>query len=324
MRRKNALPISALENADPTSSLSLIAGLCSLALGVIFYFLLRGQLGFLHLGSKINLPINIIFLNSAPSFFHSLAFTSFSVAFGVPKLRAVMAWCLAGFVWESAQGLLPFLGTHDAHDIYASCIGSMCGGIVRAILERIFYQSRPLLPISRSRLKMKMITACFGGLTCIATSPPRNFNSEHRTFVCPIYIDLATMRAQFAVEGVREILLPGRVIISGSKLLVQEKHSGIHVFDNSDPALPVAKSFIKIIGNTTMKAVGDLVYADNFVDLLTLDVSGETPVLVSRTADAFPWNPYHDITNERLAFAQTQPEKSRGVVVGTEKCPETK
>ena len=150
MRRKNALPISALENADPTSSLSLIAGLCSLALGVIFYFLLRGQLGFLHLGSKINLPINIIFLNSAPSFFHSLAFTSFSVAFGVPKLRAVMAWCLAGFVWESAQGLLPFLGTHDAHDIYASCIGSMCGGIVRAILERIFYQSRPLLPMMRS------------------------------------------------------------------------------------------------------------------------------------------------------------------------------
>jgi hypothetical protein len=86
--------------------------------------------------------------------------------------------------------------------------------------------------------------------------------------------------------------------------LINEFHAGIHIYDNSDPSNPTALSFLPIPGNVDMAIRNDRLYADNYVDLLTFDVSDPSqPKLLNRLEEVF----YH------YGF---QPE--RGYIIGYE------
>jgi len=65
----------------------------------------------------------------------------------------------------------------------------------------------------------------------------------------------------------------GKIYYKDNKIFVNEFLKGIHIIDNSDPINPVKIKFIEIIGNKDIAIKGQILYADNLTDLVTLDIS---------------------------------------------------
>lgn len=64
----------------------------------------------------------------------------------------------------------------------------------------------------------------------------------------------------------------GKFYVKDNYLYVNELDKGIHVLDNTNPANPVEIVFISIPGNRDIAIKGDYLYADNYYDLVTIDI----------------------------------------------------
>jgi hypothetical protein len=74
-----------------------------------------------------------------------------------------------------------------------------------------------------------------------------------------------------------------------SLLFVGEAQKGIHIIDNSDPLNPQPIHFLQIIGNSDIAIKGNILYANNLSDLVSIDISDFNDIKVlSRVEEVFP------------------------------------
>ena len=97
-------------------------------------------------------------------------------------------------------------------------------------------------------------------------------------------------------EGVTEIksdepepiVLGGKIYIKDNMLFQVEVSKGVHVLDITNPAQPVKKAFIQIPGAQELSIKGNLLYSNNFNDLVVIDISNAQNVtLVKRLTSVF-------------------------------------
>lgn len=80
----------------------------------------------------------------------------------------------------------------------------------------------------------------------------------------------------------------GKLYIKDSLLFMTELNEGIHIYDNSNPALPKPIGFIRVAGNKDLAIRNQSLYIDNFYDLVAIDISDiNNPIEVSRLKKAF-------------------------------------
>ena len=105
----------------------------------------------------------------------------------------------------------------------------------------------------------------------------------------PIYKTPTELRSEVVkMEAAREIKNPGKIYSYDRYLLVNELREGLHIIDNQNPSSPVSIGFLKIGGNQDMAVKGNILYADNYIDLLAIDLTNITsPQVVKRREDAF-------------------------------------
>src|SRR5450432_1656396 len=109
------------------------------------------------------------------------------------------------------------------------------------------------------------------------------------TFYEPVYKTTAEVRANIKSNPAREIKEPGKIVILGNYIFLNEVDKGIHVIDNSNPASPKNIAFIDIPGNIDLAVKGNTLYADLYTDLVTLDISNPLNVVKTNIADGvFP------------------------------------
>jgi hypothetical protein len=111
-----------------------------------------------------------------------------------------------------------------------------------------------------------------------------------RTFVQydPVYMSEQQIRKDIETEAARELENPGKMYVYGSYVFVNELREGVHVLDNSDPRNPQNIGFINIPGNVDIAIKNNILFADNYMDLLALDISDvNQPELLYRDEDAF-------------------------------------
>ncbi|MFT6947560.1 MAG: hypothetical protein ACJARP_001985 [Vicingaceae bacterium] len=84
-------------------------------------------------------------------------------------------------------------------------------------------------------------------------------------------------------------------------LLINERGTGVHIFDNSNPDSPHKISFMNIPGNFDMAIRNNVLYVDSYDDLLALDVSDITNIQLLNRVDAI--------------FPASHPSRS-GVIIG--------
>ncbi|MBT8232801.1 MAG: hypothetical protein KJN84_09240, partial [Bacteroidia bacterium] len=78
-------------------------------------------------------------------------------------------------------------------------------------------------------------------------------------------------------------------------IFINELYKGVHVIDNSNPATPTNTAFINIPGNLDVAIKGNKMYADSYVDLLTIDITDlQNPTIDCRDEDVFTLYNYHE------------------------------
>ena len=136
-----------------------------------------------------------------------------------------------------------------------------------------------------------------------------------RTFI--EYESVFVQPEEFRVDNIdffesRLLENPGKIYYYKNTLIVNEKYEGIHLYDNADPTAPVYKGFISIPGNLDVSIKNDIMFADNYVDLLTIDVSDiENPQLLDREEEVFN---IYDFWTDRGYFIYTK-ETERSIEV---------
>lgn len=113
-----------------------------------------------------------------------------------------------------------------------------------------------------------------------------------RTFV-PVTRSLKELRTGVKAESARALQRPGKMYVKGSYLFINEIKEGIHVIDNSNPASPQFISFINIPGNGDISVRDNILYADSYSDLVSIDISDPAqPKELNRINDVFQWGQF--------------------------------
>jgi hypothetical protein len=111
-----------------------------------------------------------------------------------------------------------------------------------------------------------------------------------RTFVQfePVYLTEAQARAGITVEGPRPVGETGKIYAWKQYLFLGERNKGIHVIDYSNPAQPQQIAFWNLPGNVDMAIRDHYLYADQYMDLVTFDISNmQQPVQVCREENVY-------------------------------------
>ena len=114
--------------------------------------------------------------------------------------------------------------------------------------------------------------------------------TETRVFkqYTPVSFTTNQVRQGLNVSTARGLVNPGKLYTKDGYLFINEIKQGIHVIDNRDPANPKPLAFINIPGNGDMAVRDNFLYADSYMDLVTLDISNLTNIReVARTQNVF-------------------------------------
>ncbi|MBC6108884.1 LVIVD repeat-containing protein [Pedobacter fastidiosus] len=80
----------------------------------------------------------------------------------------------------------------------------------------------------------------------------------------------------------------GKIYIYNDYLFINEPNEGIHIYNNSNPSAPTNVAFLQIPGNVDLAIHNNILYADNFIDLLAFDLSNMSNIKqVKRVTDVF-------------------------------------
>ncbi|MEN0006468.1 MAG: hypothetical protein AAF798_20110 [Bacteroidota bacterium] len=122
----------------------------------------------------------------------------------------------------------------------------------------------------------------------------------------PVFMTAEEIRQDITIQAPQELQSPGKIYYYQDYLLINERGKGIHILDNSNPASPIALSFIAIPGNNDMAVRNNLLYADNYIDLITLNISNpQNPVYLTRTEDVFPAHRFEEERGYVVDYVET-------------------
>jgi len=104
----------------------------------------------------------------------------------------------------------------------------------------------------------------------------------------PFTRTLKDIRSAVKAESAHILKRPGKLYTKGKYLFINEIKQGIHVIDNSDPSNPVFVSFISIPGNGDLAVRDNILFADSYTDLVSLDITDPVNVKeVGRVQNVF-------------------------------------
>jgi hypothetical protein len=165
----------------------------------------------------------------------------------------------------------------------------------------------------RQRLFLVPLLFCL-----IAISGCQDKTFKTYTANVPTYISYEAFRTMEPVlSSSQDVKNPGKIYIKGQYLFINERYEGVHVFDNTDPSNPHSLGFIAIHANMDMAMKNDILYVDNYTDLLAIDLSDPmNPELVSRTEDVFNFTNGGAIPGIDANFPIAEFNPAFGVITG--------
>jgi hypothetical protein len=129
----------------------------------------------------------------------------------------------------------------------------------------------------------------------------------------PVYLSNDNMRQDATTEGSRALQNPGKIYFYNDYIFINELREGIHVIDNSNPRSPQNIAFLAIPGNVDVAVKDNILYADNYMDLLAIDITNPAaPTQLSRQQDVFPLLGQDDNGNTLAYYNEEEITEVRG------------
>ncbi len=167
---------------------------------------------------------------------------------------------------------------------------------------------------------MRQTKTIFSALLLLILVATSCTDQIYETFTAnaPVYLSYEELRSAVKITAAREMNNPGKIYFKDNYIFINEKMKGVHVYDVSDPKNPQNKGFIEIPGNIDMAIKDNILYADSYVDLVSIDVSNFAGIKeVGRVQKVFPYTlPKYNV---KLPLAKL--DETKGVVIGWEEKP---
>jgi len=162
--------------------------------------------------------------------------------------------------------------------------------------------------------QFKNITLTIVSLLAMATSCTDKI-FETYTANSPVYMTYDALRSGVKMSAARDLNTPGKIYFKDQYIFINEPMKGVHVYDVSDPANPQNKGFIEIPGNVDIAIKDNILYADSYVDLVSIDISSLAAIKeVGRIQKIFPYT--LPVYNTNYPVAQL--DETKGIVTGWE------
>jgi hypothetical protein len=164
------------------------------------------------------------------------------------------------------------------------------------------------------KAKIIPIISLFSVFSIFFTSCEDSTYKEYKGYA-PVYLSYKDLRAAVAEEQRTDLKNPGKIYFKDNYIFIVEELEGVHVYDNTDPASPVKKSFVKLPGVVDISISGFIMYADSYVDLVVLDVENIDNIHeVGRVKDIFPYT----VPAYKNDYPATNIDIEKGVVIAWE------
>lgn len=127
----------------------------------------------------------------------------------------------------------------------------------------------------------------------------------------PVYLSYENLRKSIKTSEEVPLKTPGKIYFKDDYIFINELNKGIHIYDNHNPSAPTYKTFIEIPGNVDIAIQGNLLYADNYVDLIAIDLSSlDNIVEKHRIKNVFRYSLPPTNNNYRIG----EIDKNKGIV----------
>jgi hypothetical protein len=122
-----------------------------------------------------------------------------------------------------------------------------------------------------------------------------------------VFLQMSDIRSQeIKIMPGKALENPGKIYIFHDFLLINEPQKGIHIIDNTNPSSPRAISFIPIPGNVDLAVNANILYADNYADLLAFDITQIQNIRLKKRVEDVFMNHYTDFkTSTILTYKDT-------------------
>lgn len=139
-----------------------------------------------------------------------------------------------------------------------------------------------------------LLSICFlTVLVGFTNSCTKDTITESYSIFKPVYHTKAEVKANAKSGPALAITNPGKLFVKGNYAFLSELDKGVHIIDFSNPAAPKNIAFINIPGCVDLAVRGNYLYADCYTDLVTIDISNPTAVVVQQFIEGvFPHRQY--------------------------------
>ena len=149
---------------------------------------------------------------------------------------------------------------------------------------------------------------CYDEDCCYDCGPYREWGYR------PVYSNL--LDDIVSLEEPHMVSSPSKIYLYKHYLLVNEAQKGVHIIDNTDPRNPTPINFLSIIGNNDIAIKNGVLYADQFENLITIQLDSlETKLAKDRLTEVFENFSYYDVSPDKSDVYYECPTPSLGVVV---------
>lgn len=119
----------------------------------------------------------------------------------------------------------------------------------------------------------------------------------------PVIKSKSEVRNSIAIKGAQPTNSDGKIYVYNDLLFYIAQNSGIHIFNNQNPENPQNLAFIDLEGAQDISVKDNILYADNFMDIVVFDISTiENIQLLNIEEDMLP---YYATFPEDLQYFQT-------------------
>ncbi|MCT4629767.1 hypothetical protein [Winogradskyella sp.] len=145
-----------------------------------------------------------------------------------------------------------------------------------------------------------LIAVCFQLTNCDKDDDTTEFVDPVAVTV-PVIMNKSEFRNSISIESAQTTNSDGKIYVYTDLLFYIAQNSGIHIFNNQNPASPQNLAFIQLEGVNDISVKNNILYADNFMDLVVFDISDLSNIqMVNVEEDILPY--YATFPNEVLYY----------------------
>jgi len=149
-----------------------------------------------------------------------------------------------------------------------------------------------VLSVNKKYFIMKQLISLSVSILCISaifTSCIQNKTTRTFKITRPVYKLKQEVYDNIQTQPATSILSGGKMFLKGNYIFLTEKNKGVHIINNANPSSPINESFIPIPGTEDVVVKGNILLADCFIDLLSIDISNPSNIkLVNIAKNVFP------------------------------------